>query len=206
VERQQEKRRTDAWDAGLTDEQRDQVFEKATRGAVRADSAAAWVAAEYGIAAPSRAALYRFLEWWRPQYVARRVQERVLARDTIREQLAQVGDMSPEVAHALEDQAQALVEAGNYKAAQAVWGMAASLREDMRKQAEHALKQAAEGRAAEALALARAKFEAAERRAEQADQAEAAVSDAGLSEAERAARLREIFGLPPAPAGGEAAA
>ena len=57
---------------------------------------------------------------------------------------------------------------------------------------ELALKERAQGTKDEQLKLAREKFEAAERRE---NAAKAAVSDAKLTEAERLARLKEIYGI-----------
>jgi hypothetical protein len=132
-ERKHQKRHSNAWDAPLTDEQRDLVFRKATMGGFSWEAIAVWIAKEFSIPAPTRNAFYTFLSWWRPQFVARRVQERVLARDALREERAKVGDMSPELAQSLEDQASVMIAAGDLQAGQIIFGMAAKVREDMRK-------------------------------------------------------------------------
>jgi hypothetical protein len=133
TDRKHEKRHANAWDAPLSDEQRDLVFRKATQGGFSWEAVAAWINKEFCIPAPTRTAFYTFLSWWRPQYVARRVQERVLARDALREERKQVGDMSPELAQSLEDQASVMIAAGDLQAGQIIFGMAAKVREDMRK-------------------------------------------------------------------------
>jgi predicted protein tyrosine phosphatase len=134
------KRHSNAWDAPLTDEQRDAVFQKATTGGLSWESVAAWAAETFKIARPKHAAFYGFIAYWRPHYVARRIQERVLMRDVIREQAAGVGDMSPEVAASLEAQAEALVAQGQYDAAKNVFQMAETIRNDLRKKLEATLK------------------------------------------------------------------
>ena len=54
------KLRIDSWDAALTDAQRWTVFDKSRRASWA--EVAEWIAAEYGVEAPSRSAFYRFLD------------------------------------------------------------------------------------------------------------------------------------------------
>ena len=159
-DRHQDKRRVDAWDAGLTDEQRDQVFREATMRGLSWDSVATWAAKEFKCRRPARQAFYDFIAWWRPQYVARRIQEKLLARDVIRDQREKLGDLSPELAQQLEDQALSLIGT-DVRAAKTVFDMAARIREDMRKHVELQLAQQAEARSQDQLALDREKFRAA---------------------------------------------
>jgi hypothetical protein len=74
----------------------------------------AWIGAEFAIRPPGRTAFYEFLDWWRPQYVARRVQEKAMARDALREERQTLGDMSPELVQSLEDQASAWIAKTKY--------------------------------------------------------------------------------------------
>ena len=67
-----------------------------------------------------------------------------------------------------------------------------TIQDRLLKQQELALKERAQATKDDALKLAREKFEAAERRE---NAAKAAVSDAKLTEAERLARLKEIYGI-----------
>jgi hypothetical protein len=154
-----EKRHSNAWDAGLTDEQRDACFAKATAGGFSWADVCAWVSAQFSIDPPGRTAYYEFLQSYRSQYLARRIQERVMARDAIREEREKVGDMSPEIAAQLEDQASALVARGDYEGAKAVFAMGAQIREDLRKHIEIQIKQQAEERQTRALALAQDKHD-----------------------------------------------
>jgi hypothetical protein len=186
-ERKHAKRHATAWDAALTDDQRDQVFAKATTGGFTWAQIAAFVAESFGIPQPGRTALYRFLDYWRAHYLARRVQERILARDALRAEREQVGDLSAETLQALEDQAAAAIALGDTTAGARLFQIAASIRDDVRKREELALRR-------ETLALSRAKFDAAERRAALADQAEQ-VCKSTLTPDEKDRRYREIFGL-----------
>ena len=70
--------------------------------------------------------------------------------------------------------------------------MAMEIGTAQRKAAELELKRRAQETKDEALKLAREKFEAAEARLNKAKEV---VSDAKLSDAERTARMKEIFGL-----------
>jgi len=142
-DRQHEKRHANAWDATLSDEQRDLVFRKATMGGFSWGAVTTWIAEEFAIKAPSRSAFYDFLDWWRPQYVARRIQEKVMARDALREERSKVGDMSPELAQSLEDQANELIAGGNIAAGKCVFDMAAKIRDDLRKHLEIATRREA---------------------------------------------------------------
>lgn len=152
--RRHTKRHAQAFDATLTDEQRDAIFLKATTGGLRWDSIVAWAAETLPLAAkPSRASFYRFLDFWRPHYVARRVQERALARDALRAEREQLGDLSPELAQSLEDQAAASIAGGDLDAGRTIFGIAAKIREDLRKRIELDLRRAAEARANDDLQL-----------------------------------------------------
>jgi hypothetical protein len=182
-----EKRHSNAWDAPLTDEQRDAVFQKATTGGLSWESVAAWAAETFKIARPKHAAFYGFIAYWRPHYVARRIQERVLMRDVIREQAAGVGDMSPEVAASLEAQAEALVAQGQYDAAKNVFQMAETIRNDLRKRLEMDLRK-------QSLSINERRVVLLEKRAAIADKVEDVVKS-DLTPEEKDRRYREIFGM-----------
>ena len=78
----------------------------------------------------------------------------------IRDQREKLGDLSPELAQQLEDQALSLIGT-DVRAAKTVFDMAARIREDMRKHVELQLAQQAEARSQDQLALDREKFRAA---------------------------------------------
>ena len=61
------KRRTDSWDASLTEAQQAQVFDRMRRFSWYAVSK--WIAEEFHIDAPSRAGLYRFRDWFTWQHL-----------------------------------------------------------------------------------------------------------------------------------------
>lgn len=145
------KLRNDAWWAPLDETARDEVFRRAAFSRKHWEEIAAWAAATYACKQPSRARFYDFLAAWRPQYTARRIQERVLARDTLRAQLAEVGDMSAEQVAQLEDVGATLIDGGDFEAARALYGIAKGIRDDIRKRLEA-------GQTQEKLALEREKF------------------------------------------------
>jgi transposase len=63
--------RTDAWEAKLSAEQRDRIFERLLQ---KFDPAklAEWIEKEFQAPPPSRSALYRFRDRWRKDYEVRR--------------------------------------------------------------------------------------------------------------------------------------
>jgi hypothetical protein len=81
---------------------------------------------------------------------------------------------------------------GNDKAATSLAAAAATIWSNAQRDAELSLKRRAQETRDAQLALAREKFEAAERRE---NAAKAAVTDNRLSDTERMARLKEIYGL-----------
>ena len=76
MKKPEKKRRVDCWEASLTPEQKEVIFDKMTRRFAPADILE-FIAAEFRIAAPSRAALYEFRKRWEP------VHEKMLATELI---------------------------------------------------------------------------------------------------------------------------
>ena len=174
--------RPDAWYAPLTEQERWECYEKAVR--LGATAVIPWVEKTHGIAV-SRSAFYRFLDWMRPQLSAHRLEQAVLAR-TEAERLAKAGGMKKTIAEAFVAMAnEAALGTGDAAAGKDWVDMAAKLIAAVQKDREIELR-------AEAQRLDREKFEAAQRREEAA---KAAVKDEKLSEEERMARLREIYGI-----------
>jgi hypothetical protein len=152
-------RRKDAWDRALTDEQRDRVYERMATPGFRWADVATWLSKEYKIDAPSRTALYAFCTYWREHYLARKSEERILARDSLREQRAAVGDLSNDTIFHLETEAMGYIARGDLGAGQRLYSIAAKIRNDTRAAIELELKRTAEVRAGAALKLSQDKFQ-----------------------------------------------
>ena len=182
------KARADAWWAALSEEECWEVWEKFRR--LPWHAVAKWLREEKGLTV-SRAALYRFGDWIRPQESVHRMEIGVLARREA-EGLAKA-------AGANEDVARAFITMGTEvgfrtQSAEAASGwikMAASLLAAAQKDAELRLREKAQATAEESLRLAREKFEAAERREAAA---KGVIGDAKLSDGDKLAKMKEIFG------------
>ena len=149
----------------------------------------------HGIVAPSRAGWYRFLGRMREDEAAqtvigvetsKRIAQGITAAK-IDPQLA--ADMMTSLA---VDEAAKPYEQRNEKVMQIFASAAAMFKSAEQRDRELALKAAAQQTKDEQLKLAREKFEAAERRE---NAAKAAVADNKLSDEERMAKLREIYGI-----------
>lgn len=148
---------------------------------------------EYGIEGVSRSAYYRWVAWMQPQVSERRLMAAEMATAEIEKIAKGVGlDDAKAVAAYKSLGAEVALRTGSAAAAAKYIEMATAIQDRLLKQQELALKERAQATKDEALKLAREKFEAAERRE---NAAKAAVSDAKLTEAERLARLKEIYGL-----------
>lgn len=182
------KRRQDAWDAGLTEEQRWEAYEK-SKGVAWYDFRA-WLEAEYGLT-PSKNAIYDWQAYMRKQEGAHRLERAIAARKELKG-LADAATLDAQTADAYLALANdAMLSGEPDKAAKivaaAVQINAASLRlQEQRQRREHLELQK------DALALKREQFEAAEARL---NACKGAASDETLTEAERVAKIKEIFGL-----------
>lgn len=183
------KRRADAWDTGLSEEERWSAYEK-SKGLDWA-SFAKYLREEYG-AEVGRTAIYDWQAWMRGQEGAHRLERAIAARRELKG-LADAGALDAQTADAYMALANDAILSGDpEKAAKivaaAVQINAASLRlAEQRQNAERLKLQE------RALELQREKFEAAEKRLNAATEA---AQDATLTEAERLAKIRSIFGLP----------
>lgn len=183
------KARVDAWWAALSEEERWGAWEKLCR--LPWQAVAKWLREEKGLEV-SRSGVYRFGAFMRPQASARRLELAVLARREA-EGLAKAAGAKQDVAEAFMAMgAEVALRSGDAGDASAWIKMAASLLDAARKDAELRLREEAQKTAAGQLALAREKFEAAERREAAA---KGALSDERLSPEEREARLKAIFGM-----------
>ena len=183
------KRRMDAWDSALTEAQRWEAYEKAKSVSWTAFSD--WAAAEHGVR-PGKNAIYDWMAWMRAQEGQHRLERAIAARKELKG-LSDAGALDAQTADAYMALANDAILSGNpEKAARivaaAVQINAASLRlAEQRQQAQRLKLQE------QALALQREKFEAAEKRLNAATEA---AQDTTLTEAERLAKIKTIFGLP----------
>ncbi len=174
--------RPDAWYAPLAEAERWSVYEKALH--LPFPAVAAFVEKQHGITV-SRSAFYRFLDWMRPQQSAHRLEQAVIAREEAKG-LAEAEGAKKEIADAFMAMGSEIaLRTGSAEDAADWIKMAAQLVAAAQKDREIELR-------AEAQRLDREKFEAAQRRE---DAAKAAVKDEKLSEEEKMARLREIYGI-----------
>ncbi|NCC50914.1 MAG: hypothetical protein EOM20_06815 [Spartobacteria bacterium] len=153
------KTRIDAWEQQLTDEQKDIVFARMTTPGTSWPDFVAWVSAELDVSAPSRSAAYRFVERWRPEYVARRIQERTLARQVTREQMDTLGDLSDETIWHLRNEADAYIARGDLKGGERLYNLALRIQAEERAKVAQQLQAQASVRAQEQLELDKREFE-----------------------------------------------
>lgn len=186
----QSKPRSDAWDADLTDAQRWQAYDLFSRSPWY--KVAAWSKEEFGLSrAPGRNALYNWARRMRGLESAHRIEEAVQARDEIGA-LANTAAADAALVDAYKSLAADLALKGNAGDAVKYTVMAMEIGNAQRKAAELDLKRRAQETKDAQLRLAREKFEAAEARLNKAKEI---VGDGRLSDAERTAKMKEIFGL-----------
>ena len=89
------KRNCSAWDQQLTDEQQALVRDRMRRFPWHAVTP--WIAAEFKIRPPSRAALYRFAEWFDDHESEFRIRQCIRDRQTLERELDQAGAPQPEL-------------------------------------------------------------------------------------------------------------
>lgn len=95
--------RTDAWEAKLSPEQRDRIFERLLQPFEPA-ATADWIEKEFACPRPGRSSLYRFRDRWRADYEQRRDARILLACQTTETLIARegaVGDATRARARAL---------------------------------------------------------------------------------------------------------
>lgn len=182
------KRRADAWDAPLSESQRWEAYEK-SKG-VTWTAFADFAEAEFGIR-PSKNAIYAWQAHMRRQEGAHRLERAIAARQELRG-LADTAALDAQTADAYMALANDAILSGDPEKATrivtaAVQIHAASIR--LQEQRQHAERLKLQART---LDLRREQFEAAERRLGAATQA---AQDTSLSESERLAKIRAIFGL-----------
>lgn len=185
------KMRVDSWAAPLSEAQRWEVYYRMRRG--RWTEVAAWLGKDVGIEPPSRTALYEFVKRMRSQEQAHRIEQGVLAAAEAGELARNAGQNNADLIEAFRAMAANDAMTNNDPAAAGEWlKLSLALADERMKTLEIDLKNRAQRTKDKTLALAREKFEAAEARL---NQAKDIVTDAKLSDAERTARMKEIFGL-----------
>ncbi len=183
--------RTDSWAAGLSEEQSWELYSKARR--CQWQEAAAWAVKEFGLEkGPSRTAFYAWMTAMREEEHEHRMGQAAIAAA---EAAALGGKCTKDEALIQAFKALATdvaLTTGDAKSASAFVNSAMAIKDRLQKEQELALKSAAQSTKDEQLKLAREKFEAAERRE---NAAKATVADNKLSDEERMAKLREIYGI-----------
>lgn len=171
------KTRIDAWWSKLTADQQEAAYRKSftsPHGVVRD-----WIAAEFGVAKPSQSAYYRFLEAYSEEWSESSAVRAGVAVRLVKNlaEKAKVDDQAfVDSLKALS--AEAALSGGDMAAAQKLLSMAVDLRRVNQDR--------------DKLQLDREKFEAAERRLAAA---KGAVSDETLTDEERVAKVKSIFGI-----------
>ena len=185
------KTRVDAWGADLPEQKRWEIYD--TCQALPWPKAVADQLEAVGVVRlPTRASWYRFLARMRKADAARRV-ERVAQSVAEAQAVADKAGIKAAVfVETLKTLAIDKAMTGDDKAATALASAAAAIWDRAQKEKELELRAAAQQTKDEQLKLAREKFEAAERRE---NAAKATVADKKLTDEERMAKLREIYGI-----------
>ena len=185
------KLRTDSWAAGLSEDQQWQIYYKSR--ALKWNEAAAWAVKEFGLdRQPSRTGFYEWAAHMREEESAHRLGQAATAAAEAAA-LAKTQAKDDALIGAYKAMAAELaLRTGSAKEAQRFVEMAMSLRDRDQKERELKLKTAAQETKDAQLKLAREKFEAAEKRL---NAVQGAVDAPQLSDAERIATLKTIYGM-----------
>lgn len=183
--------RADAWYADLTEEQLWQLYAIAKRTHNWAEVARIARDELHIEAEISRSAFYRWRDWMRQQDADRR-RVSIIAAQQEAIDIAQAHGIKDDAAiNALKSLAIDAAMRDDSSEALKWVNAAMSIKDRQQKAAEIALKKAKGDRDDRALALAREKFEAAERRE---NAARSALGDTKLTDADKIAKIKEIFG------------
>jgi len=184
--------RADAWYADLTEEQLWQLYALAKRTRNWAEVARV-AREEFGVGRDiSSSAYYRWRDWMREQDSDRRLASARAAVLEAEEMAKKTGISDEAMITAYKSlAADAALSSGDADRASKYVLMAMALRDREQKAAELKLKTAAQKTKDDQLRLAREKFEAAERRE---NAARSALGDTKLTDADKLAKMKEIFG------------
>ena len=185
------KTRTDAWGEDLPEKVRWDIYD--TARSLPWPQAVCDQREALGVKRlPTRAAWYRFLSRMRRADAERRI-EKIAESVAEAEKVADKHGIKAKVfVETMKSLAIDSAMTGDNKSATALAAAAAAIWDRAQKERDLELKTARQKTAEESLKLAREKFEAAERRE---SAAKGAISDAKLTDEQRMAKLREIYGI-----------
>ncbi len=186
------KLRIDAWDAPLTEEQRWRAYGQMARAPWY--EVAAWVAEEFGIAAPSRSAMYRWAARMRAAESEHRLAKAVQARAEVAK-LAGTVAAGDDLIQAYQSLAAEMALSGNAQDAVRLTQMAMQIAGQQTAKAELALKRQRLAQQQDAQRLAREKWEAAEARLTAVKDALSAAKSKGGLTPETLKQIEEAAGL-----------
>ena len=184
------KPRTDAWGSDLPEETRWRIYDEL--GMLKFGEEVMAAVAKAGADVPSRAGWYRFLARMRQADAERRIEKIAQSVAEAQKVADKHGVKAAVLVETLKTLAVDRAMTGDDAAAQKFASAAASIWDRAQREREIELKQAAQRTRDEKLRLARAKFEAAEKRL---DAVQGAVDAPQLSDAERVAKIKGIFGM-----------
>ena len=184
------KTRSDAWGSDLPEETRWRLYDEL--GARSFGEEVMSAIAKTGASVPSRACWYRFLARMRQADAERRIAKIAQSVAEAQKVADKHGVTAPVLVETLKTLAVDRAMTGDDTAAQKFAAAAASIWDRAQREREIELKQAAQRTRDEQLKLAREKFEAAEKRLAAV---QGAVDEPQLSDAERVARIKGIFGM-----------
>ena len=185
------KPRCDAWDASLDEAARWRIYAQTRRAPWY--EVAEWIAAEYGIEAPSRSALYAWIARMRRMESAHRLEQAVQARDEIGA-MAGTAAANDRLIAAYKSMAAELALKGNAGDAVRLTTMAMQLAAQQTAAAELDIKRQRLDQQQDALRLAREKFEAAEAKIAAVRDAVGKAREGGLTP-ETLRKIEEAAGL-----------
>ena len=183
------KTRSDAWGSELPEELRWRLYDELGAGAFGEETIMR--IAKLGAQPPSRAGWYRFLARMRQADAERRIAKIAQSVAEAERVAGKHGVSAPVLVETLKTLAVDRAMTGDDTAAQKFAAAAASIWDRAQREREIELKQAAQATRDEQLKLAREKFEAAERRE---SAAKSALGDKKLTDADKVAKMKEIFG------------
>lgn len=186
------KPRCDAWDADLDEAARWRIYAQARRSPWY--EVTEWIAAEYGIMAPSRSALYAWLGRMREMESAHRIEQALQARAEIGA-LAGTAASGDRLIAAYQSMAAELALRGNAPDAVRLTTMAMQLAAQQTAEAELEIKQRRLDQQQDALRLEREKFEAAEARLAATRQAVETLGHNGALSADARAMIEQAMGI-----------
>jgi len=186
------KTRIDSWAAKLAESEEAEwsLFYKAMR--CQWQEAAAWAVKEFGLERmPSRSSFYDWLKAMRAKEHEHRMGQAAIAAAEAAA-LGQKATKDEAIIQALKTLATEAALQSDAKTANSLIQSAMAIKDRLQKETDLELKSRAQDTKEADLALAREKFEAAEKRLNAATKA---VTDETLTDADRVAKIKSIFGL-----------